>query len=427
MTPRDTSPAQGTSQKITAVTRRDIFDFLRSAEGGWWGRLEEVTFLESLYDLDALPSTDSRRPTARGDIIQHRVSNFDWEDDWVFEDARFQLREGPDEFLLAFLARTVHPAVLADTDQSARRVDELNRLLAPDGWALRAHAFLSGRPVYTPVPENTGGPLIALPLRDDDASKLDLVLGQTYHLLDEDGEGLARDLVRSAKLTLRRDGGIFHPMSNDNWTADTYEAVITADRALVPEFTTAVTDVIWQRLATVLKRLEREDVQSLVVEAALRPFPGITQDWRHQDTDPLTPTNQARRERKSNEVYPTADDLVFASRAELAVYHVLQELQRERPTQNGMAILPLASAKLRDAGVRSPDFTVLGNGRAVIIEVDGPHHYGRTRKADDEDRDRHWARCGIHTIRIAHEHTSDPASVKERLREDLTRTLFPPR
>ncbi|MER5917818.1 hypothetical protein ABT124_47935 [Streptomyces sp. NPDC001982] len=44
---------------------------------------------------------------------------------------------------------------------------------------------------------------------------LDLVLGQTYHLLDEDGEGLARDLVRSAKLTLRRDGGIFHPLPNE--------------------------------------------------------------------------------------------------------------------------------------------------------------------------------------------------------------------
>jgi hypothetical protein len=29
----------------------------------------------------------------------------------------------------------------------------------------------------------------------------------------------------------------------------------------------------------------------------------------------------------------------------------------------------------------------------VVIEVDGSHHYGRTRKADDEDRDRHWIRC----------------------------------
>lgn len=77
--------------------------------------------------------------------------------------------------------------------------------------------------------------------------------------------------------------------------------------------------------------------------------------------------------------------------------------------------------------MRSPDFTVLGNGRAVVIEVDGPHHYGRTRKADDEDRDRHWNRCGVRTIRIAHEQTNDSASLKERLREDLPRALIPPR
>jgi len=27
-------------------------------------------------------------------------------------------------------------------------------------------------------------------------------------------------------------------------------------------------------------------------------------------------------------------------------------------------------------------------------------HYAKTRKADDQDRDRHWYRCGVHTIRI---------------------------
>ncbi|MFL4947585.1 hypothetical protein ACJ6WE_09455 [Streptomyces sp. MMS24-I31] len=160
------------------------------------------------------------------------------------------------------------------------------------------------------------------------------------------------------------------------------------------------------------------------MEAAPRPLPSLAKDWRQPEP---TPTNQARRERHGDEVYPTVDGLVFASRAELAVYQLLQELQRERLPQSTVAIWPLAAAKLRDAGVRSPDFTVLGNGRATIIEVDGPHQYGRTRKADDEDRDRHWLRCSIPTIRIAHEHTTNPTAPKGRLREDLTRTLFSPR
>lgn len=87
-------------------------------------------------------------------------------------------------------------------------------------------------------------------------------------------------------------------------------------------------------------------------------------------------------------------------------------------------MLPLPGAKLRDAGVRTPDFVVVGNGRATIIKVDGPRHYARTRKADDQDPDRHWDRCGVHTIRIPSEHTSDPASLKDRLREDLERRLW---
>ncbi|MGW4728701.1 AbiJ-related protein [Streptomyces shenzhenensis] len=88
------------------MTRRDIFDYLRGEGGTWWGRLDEIDFLEDLYDLDGLASTDSRLTTARGDIVQHRVNNpLDWPDDWVFEDPRFQLLDGPDEVLLAFLAR----------------------------------------------------------------------------------------------------------------------------------------------------------------------------------------------------------------------------------------------------------------------------------------------------------------------------------
>ena len=91
----DRAPAQ--SREITAVTRRDIFDVLRAETGPWWGRLSETGFLGQLYDLDALPSTDPRHATAGEDIVRHRVANFDWDDDWVFDDPRFQLADGPDE------------------------------------------------------------------------------------------------------------------------------------------------------------------------------------------------------------------------------------------------------------------------------------------------------------------------------------------
>ena len=88
--------------------------------GPWWGRLSETGFLEQLYDLDALPSTDPRHATAAEDITRHRVANFDWDDDWVFDDPRFQLADGPDQVLLAFLAQMAHPLVQPDTEQAVQ-------------------------------------------------------------------------------------------------------------------------------------------------------------------------------------------------------------------------------------------------------------------------------------------------------------------
>lgn len=139
-------PAQ--PREISLVTRRDIFDFLRKEADPWWGRLDEISFLEQLYDLDALPSTDRRHATAGEDIARHRVANLDWDDDWVFDDQRFQLADGPDDVLLNFLARMAHPLVQPDPEQAIKLVTQLNSLLALDGWELRTSGFISGRPFY---------------------------------------------------------------------------------------------------------------------------------------------------------------------------------------------------------------------------------------------------------------------------------------
>lgn len=208
------------------------------------------------------------------------------------------------------------------------------------------------------------------------------------------------------------DGGYCNPTPGDNWTESSSEAVLLVDAALVPEFTEELRKVIWGRLQAVLARFEHSDVQSMVMETALPALPEVAEDWRKPSP---AITNQARRERQLGEGYPTQDGMVFASRAEIAVYEVLTKLQREHLPQDAFAILPSPSAKMRDAGARTPDF--------VVIEVDGPHHYGRTRKADDEDRDRHWSRCGISTIRVAHHHAEDRTALKARRREDLNRTL----
>jgi AbiJ N-terminal domain 3/Abortive infection C-terminus len=141
------TPSGGT---VTEVTRRGIRRALLRAGILWSGDLEESAFLNRLYRLSALPSTDSRFDNAKRDIWQHRINNHDWDDYWVFEDERFQLADGGDEIYLNFLAEMVHPVVRADRDEAARIVAMLNDLLAPDGWKLVEQSTISGRAVFGP-------------------------------------------------------------------------------------------------------------------------------------------------------------------------------------------------------------------------------------------------------------------------------------
>jgi hypothetical protein len=75
------------------------------------------------------------------------VANYDWEDDWVFDDDRFELRSGPDETFVAFLAEMAHPIVRSDETEVARLVERFNELLRRDGWELAEVDEISGRPI----------------------------------------------------------------------------------------------------------------------------------------------------------------------------------------------------------------------------------------------------------------------------------------
>ena len=135
--------------KISQVTRRDIFDAITSQGVKWSGRHEEPEFLSRIYDLSGMPSTDRRFNNARDDIWQHRVNNFDWPNDWVFYDSRFDLMNGDDELLLRFLAETIHPIIRSDPGEATRLCQLYNEFLKNDGFELVEQARLSSRPVYS--------------------------------------------------------------------------------------------------------------------------------------------------------------------------------------------------------------------------------------------------------------------------------------
>lgn len=146
--------------KITGVTRRDIFDLFRKGitEDNWlitenifypyYGRSDVVEFLKRLYNLADWESRDSRVENAEKEIIMH-THNGDYPDDWIFEDERFQLLDGEDNILLNFLCEVFHPEVRDENGAWERYLERINTLLNEDGYEIVATSKLSGRDVFS--------------------------------------------------------------------------------------------------------------------------------------------------------------------------------------------------------------------------------------------------------------------------------------
>ncbi|MEF9386523.1 abortive infection family protein [Ralstonia solanacearum species complex bacterium KE056] len=137
------------SSDLPRHIRVNMLDYLRLEGIPWYGELDDVEFLSRLYDLQHLPSTDSRFKDAAGDIWQHRYNNDDWEADWVFGDARFNLVDGPADQFLRFLCEMVHPVVRPDRDEAIKLVAHFNNLLRQAGWEIYEEEKIAGHPRFS--------------------------------------------------------------------------------------------------------------------------------------------------------------------------------------------------------------------------------------------------------------------------------------
>lgn len=147
-------------KRISEITKRDILDLFENGIDipdywetqrvtyNFYGRQEEIEFLKRLYDLENMPSLDSRFSDAESDIWQHTVNNDDYSPCWVFEDERFQLKNGSDEVYLKFICEIFHPAVREEKGYWKEFLEEINRLLKNDGYELYPAEKISNRDVY---------------------------------------------------------------------------------------------------------------------------------------------------------------------------------------------------------------------------------------------------------------------------------------
>lgn len=134
--------------KISIVARQAIFDEITINKISWSGRLQEPDFLNRIFDLSKMPSYDARHTDAQGDIYRHRIMNYDWEDDWIFTDRRFNLLHCDEETFLKFLSLTINPVARADGEGVAQLLEIYNRNLSISEIEFYEKSKIAGKPIY---------------------------------------------------------------------------------------------------------------------------------------------------------------------------------------------------------------------------------------------------------------------------------------
>ena len=125
--------------------------------GSIWGQMDEVDFLDQIWNLHLLNSDDPRYKDAYGDAVQHLRNNSDWDEEYTFL-TRFGLLKASDSTFKKFLNMVVSPEVRGSEDEILHYVREINALLVGTKCALERVATRENLPVYNFV-QNIQGDL----------------------------------------------------------------------------------------------------------------------------------------------------------------------------------------------------------------------------------------------------------------------------
>jgi hypothetical protein len=251
-------------KKITEITRNEIIDIFINGFQGYdsvrrydlyereyyedvavhvkmdiYGKLDEVKYLGRIFDLKALPSTDSRFDSAEDDIWQHRINNYDWDDDWLFDYESFNLRDGSDEKFLDFIVEVFHPAVRKNESPWPRYLHKFNELLKFDGYEIYSNRKVSGREVYTYRRIATDEPHLEKNIEAlsevFDSAYIDSQMQDMIRLVDtnpSDAIGKAKELLESCCKTILEDIEI---TINNDWTVQRLMKEVCKELKLTPE------------------------------------------------------------------------------------------------------------------------------------------------------------------------------------------------
>ena len=183
------------SNVIPSVTKSNIIDALL-LKGNIFGKVEILTFLMRIWDLENMPSTDYRKEynNAYRDIWKHMIMNDDWTIDFLFRN-RLDLINANDELFFIFLQEVVHPSVRPSAEVEDY-VNSINDHLNRDGYKLDISGEISGYPVYNVIKINDGviekvknlifaadGPKPEIVLSDSISNNIQIVRNEKFCLI----------------------------------------------------------------------------------------------------------------------------------------------------------------------------------------------------------------------------------------------------
>ena len=132
--------------KISKKIKLDIYNTLKkekliSDEEKW------MDFLNSIWDLRTMPSTDDRYTNAYDDIIQHTVNNDDWELDELFLEILKLLED--DKKFIKFIETIVFPEFRKNEDEIINFVLLINSYLEKEKFSLIVSSYdQNDLPIY---------------------------------------------------------------------------------------------------------------------------------------------------------------------------------------------------------------------------------------------------------------------------------------
>lgn len=123
---------------LSKKLRSEIFNFILNKEGAFsFATLNEdgfLPFLSEIWDLESMPSEDTRYNNAYRDIFQHTVNNNDWEVEYLFKE-RLKLLDDNEKFS-RFLETFISPKYRQNADEAFTYFVELNEILKKEKTTL---------------------------------------------------------------------------------------------------------------------------------------------------------------------------------------------------------------------------------------------------------------------------------------------------